>query len=139
MRGSLLLPMLALVALTAGCVPRYQAPHEGPLAKIKLSKLAQNWICVDGQPHNLVADWQGYASIPADQRVTIGSRYFAQGHMVDISCNPASSIIAAPDGRYFIDFDMRSGMCLSLMYREDPNNRAGLALEPTLAQPAGCR
>lgn len=139
MRRLSTLPVLLLLLSTAGCIPQYHAPHDGPVAKIKLNKLARNWICVAGQQQQLVADWEGYATIPADQRVTIGSRFFQQGYMVDVSCNPSSSIIPAPDSRYYIDFDMRAGMCLSLMYREDPSNRTGLGIDPTLAPPAGCR
>ena len=83
------------IVLASGCaVIGYRAPEGVPVAKINIKSEGNKWICISGERHNLRADSEGYADIPAGNRVTIGSRYnnYVYGG-ISTSCNPSSSII----------------------------------------------
>ena len=128
------------IVLASGCaVIGYRAPEGVPVAKINIKSEGNKWICISGERHNLRAESEGYADIPAGNRVTIGSRYnnYVYGG-ISTSCNPSSSIIPKAGQRYYIDFDFDSKRCYALIFKEDPGSRSGLALDPTFGPSSDC-
>ena len=129
---------LAVVGLT-GCSTIYKQPAGAPSARLNLrGALGVKWICVSGQRQDLQPDPTGYADIPAGQRVTIGVMYNNYGGVVHSSCNPRSSFVPVAGQRYYLDFQVEAERCTDFIYKVDPSNRTGLALDSTLGAGTEC-
>lgn len=131
---------VSAITLATGCtiLPDYRAPQGTAVARVNLKGEGKKWICVSGQRFGILADSTGYADIPADGRLTIGSKYNAVIGEFIVSCNPRASIIPVPGGRYYVDFEIEAEKCYTTIFKEDPESRTGLALDATFGQSSDC-
>lgn len=132
---------LAIGAATLlGCAtPQYHLPANAPNARINIKTAQSTWICNGSLPvHSLKADAEGYAIIPAGERLLIGTNYFASGYNVNYSCQPRSSFVPEPGQSYYLDFQIEAERCSALVYKEAPDRPVGLAFEASLAAGGGC-
>lgn len=125
--------------LFISCAQTYNAPSGGTTAKLNTFGGGEKWICVNNKIQKLISDSQHYATIPAGDRITVGTEFYADNGYVITKCSPRSSFIPQPNLTYYIDFEIENEKCTSLVYKEDKSNRAGLSLEATLQRSNECR
>ena len=125
-----LLIVLGLLGAASGCgMPAYyhvpDPTHASAL--LSLGNTSPKWVCVQGQRQRLYGDVSGYAAIPADGRLTIGTLHTTEHY----KCISATSFVPQPGQRYRIDFQRVKERCTSNVFGEDRAALTGLRLEPS--------
>ena len=137
-RFRLLIAIIGMTVALTGCVglPTYvPAPGEA-LTKIKLSPNMGDGpigMCTSKGEYTVRAT-NGYAQLPANQRIRIWRNFVTSGYRVIYSCAPGVSFDAYPNVTYYADFEVRAEKCGLNVYRMDSTSRAGLALDPTVGR-----
>lgn len=127
-------------AFLFGCgLQPYKLPPNAPSARINVLTAQSSWICNANIPaQSLVADKEGYATIPAGERLVVGASYFVSGYNVNYSCYPRSNFIPEAGQSYYLDFQIEAERCTALVYKEAPHRPVGLEFEWSLAPGGGC-
>jgi hypothetical protein len=123
-----------LMLLASGCMSTYRLPPGKPAASLRVAPGGVTWICANGTPQILRPARDGRASIPAGDRVTIGSNFASSNGYVTLSCSAAVSLAPETDARYYQDFESEGERCRSLIYRENEDKRVGLEFESTMGK-----
>jgi hypothetical protein len=123
-----------LMLLVSGCMSTYRLPPGKPAASLRVAPGGVTWICANNAPQILRAARDGRASIPAGDRVTIGSNFVSSNGYVTLSCSAAVSLAPEANARYYQDFEAEGERCRSLIYRENEDKRVGLEFESTLGK-----
>lgn len=131
----LLLSALLMLSLAA-CIPLYRAKEGEPTARLNLNSGGSVHICLGGTAYRLKSDKDGYAAIPVAPRLMVTSGYYASGGNMSYSCAPSVAFRPVQDQGYAASFEIRSGVCHLMVYREDNDAPSGLAMEDSLQRPA---
>jgi hypothetical protein len=123
------------VAILTSCATPYKPMQGESHAKINLNDLNNPWMCLYGKTYSLDSDKNGYATIPANTRVTIGNNHVIAGYNVTYSCYPAISFVPKVNNKYYANFELRNERCMVEVYREGAPNRIGLKVEPSIEAP----
>lgn len=123
-----------LMLLATGCMGTYRLPPGQPAASLRVAPGGVTWICANSAPQILRPARDGRASIPAGERVTIGSNFVSSNGYVTISCSAAVSVAPQADARYYQDFEAEGERCRSLIYRENEDTRVGLEFESSMGK-----
>jgi len=123
-----------LMLLATGCMSTYRLPAGKPAASLRVAPGGVTWICTDSTPQILRPARDGRASIPAGERVTIGSNFASSNGYVTLSCSAAVSLAPEANARYYQDFESEGERCRSLIYRETEDKRVGLEFESSLGR-----
>lgn len=114
---------LAVCMTAAGCgTPAYEA-QGNPQAKVQLSHKAE--ICVGTFARSLHAERDGYAVIPAGERLFLLSKYTDYR----AECGRWVSFVPQAAARYQIYTQVTAERCVSTVMREDSSTATGLRLE----------
>lgn len=130
--------LLALAAAVGGCVglPPYVPGPGVQTSQLQLSpNIAKESLgmCTAAGSYSLVPK-DGKVYVPDDSRVVIWYAFVASGYREISTCAPSIGFTPHHDAAYYADFEVRSQHCGLLVYRQDPQSRTGLALEPTIGR-----
>ncbi len=135
-----LLAALCASLLLQGCAsnPPFQPAPGSKTAKLNLSQTGEVTLCTEGDLFSLAPGEEGYAPVPAGQRVTLMRHFYSQGYNVSHSCQAAINFLPEEGRSYYANFELRNERCVLLVFREAPEARVGLALEPSLSRNTAC-
>ena len=92
-------------------------------------------FCTEASRFKSRPNKEGYADIPADERVTIGLRHSWSDNIGTYSCKPSLSFIAEKGERYYANWGVEDYKCFIEIFKEDTSNRVGVSFVPSVGAP----
>jgi hypothetical protein len=136
-----IIPGLFAAALLTGCAhtpsPTYVPATGEPTARLNLKHAGPNavWVCWGESLARLRPDEDGYATIPAGQRVAISDSY----HQANGDCTPAGSFMPAAGQKYsnYFKIDVKDGHSICYMNILQEDNKDPDRLQRVYSMAAG--
>ncbi len=132
--------LLGLVTAISGCATDYSMKTSAPTARLNLSTTQFKTVCADGKLFNLRTDANNIALVEAGKRITVRGGFYNYVYGgVSTSCTASSSFVPQENREYFLDFQVESEHCSSIIYQVTNKGPTGLAWEPSLQPSRECR
>lgn len=130
--------------VVSGCALK-EMKNYSPLANEKTAKIdisefdSTIRICVNNERLFVTSNSDGYAIIPANQRVSLEDFYYVGDSSYSTSCSFKISFIPKTDEKYFLNQEFRNQKCFMEVYKRGASNRIGLdvidSMEPSKCPP----
>lgn len=126
------------VTLLQGCMTTYVAAPDEKMVTVRSVGAGRPQLCKDGKLY-----WAPEASgvpdgisVPAGQRLTLGSYLSSSGYQVIHYCRPFLSFVPEPGKSYVMNAALDGdGRCAVELVREDVTRNTGVAVEPSIGRP----
>lgn len=132
--------LLAGFALLQACTldPPYRPEAGVSTVPVKLDLAGDLTLCAQDRKFSLKPGEDGYAAVPAGQRITLLRDFVSGGYPVTYTCTAGISFVPETGQSYYASFELRNERCMLLVFREAPQTRVGISLEPTLGSRQAC-
>lgn len=123
----------AVWLMSCAFIPTYKLSENQNYSRVNLKELSNAWVCVNKKKYGLKKEDDGYAKVPSDVRLTIGSIHSWSGYNITYSCEPSVSFVPVGGQKYYINWAIREERCYVEVYREGAQNRVGLDIVDTIS------